>query len=142
MNDRKKILVGLLVFLAVVSLPFWYTAAGGKKGPAPEPEKPATEKQCVESKSYMKGFHMDLLNRWRDMAVRDNAHDYVSREYGTKHRINFARTCMGCHKSKVKFCDRCHDYSGVKPYCWDCHVEPSEPEVEQSNRSGSPGQTP
>ena len=33
-------------------------------------------------------------------------------------------TCMSCHDDKAGFCDKCHDYLGVQPYCWDCHVEP------------------
>jgi hypothetical protein len=33
-------------------------------------------------------------------------------------------TCLGCHKNKSEFCDRCHSYSGVDPYCMDCHVLP------------------
>ena len=35
--------------------------------------------------------------------------------------------CMKCHTSKVKFCDTCHEYASVKPYCWDCHLAPVEP---------------
>ena len=37
-------------------------------------------------------------------------------------------TCMDCHSNKSKFCDQCHDYMGVDPYCWDCHLEPKENE--------------
>ena len=33
-------------------------------------------------------------------------------------------SCMSCHSNKDEFCDRCHDYLAVKPYCWECHVEP------------------
>jgi hypothetical protein len=33
---------------------------------------------------------------------------------------------MGCHVNKSEFCDRCHDYTAVTPYCWECHVEPRE----------------
>ena len=28
-----------------------------------------------------------------------------------------------CHANKAEFCDRCHNYAAVKPYCWDCHID-------------------
>jgi hypothetical protein len=31
---------------------------------------------------------------------------------------------MDCHSNKKEFCDTCHDYSSVTPYCWSCHIEP------------------
>ena len=34
--------------------------------------------------------------------------------------------CMKCHTNKEKFCDECHTYAAVKPYCWDCHIQPKE----------------
>jgi hypothetical protein len=33
---------------------------------------------------------------------------------------------MECHSNKTKFCDQCHNYMGVAPYCWDCHIAPKE----------------
>jgi hypothetical protein len=26
--------------------------------------------------------------------------------------------------SKKQFCEECHTYASVKPYCWECHVVP------------------
>jgi hypothetical protein len=40
--------------------------------------------------------------------------------------MSLQNTCMQCHPNKAEFCDRCHNYASVKPYCWDCHVEPKE----------------
>ena len=48
---------------------------------------------------------------------------YVATD-GTKHKMSLTTTCMGCHTSQENFCARCHDYSGVDPYCWDCHQKP------------------
>jgi hypothetical protein len=31
---------------------------------------------------------------------------------------------MKCHDNKEEFCDKCHLYAGVTPYCWDCHIDP------------------
>jgi hypothetical protein len=33
---------------------------------------------------------------------------------------------MDCHSDKTKFCDQCHNYLSVNPYCWDCHIAPEE----------------
>jgi hypothetical protein len=40
--------------------------------------------------------------------------------------MSLTRTCLDCHSNKAEFCDRCHTYMAVDPYCWDCHVEPKE----------------
>ncbi len=69
--------------------------------------------------------HMDLLNEWRDTVVRKGERRYVSAS-GRAFDMSLTRTCMSCHTSKKEFCDSCHNYLAVVPYCWDCHVEPKE----------------
>ena len=69
--------------------------------------------------------HMNLLNEWRDLAVREGQRDHVA-EDGKTYDMSLTRTCLDCHQSKKKFCDQCHDYLGVKPYCWNCHVNPED----------------
>ena len=32
-----------------------------------------------------------------------------------------APVCLDCHSNTAEFCDRCHDYASVRPYCWHCH---------------------
>jgi hypothetical protein len=68
---------------------------------------------------------MTLLNEWRDKVVRGEDRIYVSAS-GKPFNISLSETCMNCHSNKAEFCDRCHDYVDVSPYCWDCHVEPKE----------------
>jgi hypothetical protein len=122
MYDTGKIILGIVIFLVLVTFPFWFTLALGNPDYRPKPELPTGN--CVESREYMVHWHMDLLNDWRDSVVRDGNRMYISSEYGDRHEMSLSRTCMRCHKSKEKFCDRCHDYTAVDPYCWDCHVEP------------------
>ena len=43
---------------------------------------------------------------------------------GRRYEKSLTHTCLGCHQSKANSCDRCHDYLDVKPYCWECHVDP------------------
>ena len=124
MRDKTKIALGVMIFLGLIALPFIYNRATGKSGYRPELVKPpGGEKQCVRETSYMRTSHMDLLNSWRDEYVRQGK-IYHTMPDGKKVLKSLSNTCLGCHKNKSEFCDRCHSYSGVDPYCWDCHVLP------------------
>ncbi len=125
MFDTGKIIVGLIVFLVLISFPLWYNVAKGKAGYVPELEKPTTADRCLAETDYMTSNHMNLLNEWRDLVVRNGQRVYVDSR-GVKYEMSLSNTCLNCHTNKDKFCDRCHDYMGVQPYCWDCHVDPKE----------------
>ncbi len=123
MKDRNKILAGLVIFIAVVTLPFWFNM--GKAAPAPELEltaKAKAAKTCVMPTAYMKAEHMQLLDVWRHNVVRNGERAFVNAE-GKLFNMSLSNTCLDCHSNKEKFCDRCHDYASVRPYCWDCHID-------------------
>jgi hypothetical protein len=40
--------------------------------------------------------------------------------------MSLQNSCMKCHSNKKEFCDKCHNYVAVKPYCWSCHIAPKE----------------
>ncbi len=124
MYDGGKILTGLAIGLLLFTLPFWYGAAFSDHV-KPNPEKPTQYTSCVKSTEYMRANHMDLLNEWRDEVVRDRDRVFTA-EDGRKFNKSLTDTCLACHKSKKKFCDECHNYMSVKPYCWDCHINPEE----------------
>lgn len=124
MSDKGKIIAGLVLFLIIVTVPMWIHFAKGTVPEIPDPEIIVTG-ECVRDVEYMRTYHMDLLNQWRDDVVRRNDRIHVS-PGGKTYDKSLSRTCMGCHSNKSNFCDRCHDYAGVKPYCWECHVEPRE----------------
>ena len=63
-----------------------------------------------------------MLMDWRDQVVRDD--DRYIELNGQMVEKSLTGTCLGCHENKDASCDRCHDYMGVRPYCWDCHVDP------------------
>jgi len=123
MYDAAKIIPALAGFAALVTLPFWYAAVQGKPASRPDPQRPVNETKCVESKEYMKAWHMDLLNNWRDAVVRTGQRVYIS-STGQKFEMNLSRGCLKCHVSREKFCDQCHNYVGADVYCWDCHEAP------------------
>ena len=125
MADGGKIIAGLVVFVGLVTYPFWITLAEPSAARAPTLEKPVSGDHCVESKPYMRAFHMDLLNEWRDRVVREGKHMTASRDFPNDlHEMSLTGTCLKCHADKTAFCDRCHGYVGVSPYCWDCHNDP------------------
>ena len=123
MSDKKYIILGLIIFVVIVTFPLWYNR--GKAAPAPDlvlTEKAKAAKVCVRSTDYMKAEHMQLLDVWRDSVVRRGARIYVSSD-GKEYNMSLSNTCLDCHSNKAEFCDRCHDYASVRPYCWDCHID-------------------
>ena len=131
-SDKGTIMAGLGLFVAIVAFPVWYSAAStapdrngdGKPDYQPMPEKPEGQTACIESTEFMRASHMDLLMTWRDTVVREDQREWTAPD-GKIYTISLTGTCLRCHDNKAEFCDRCHDYSGVTPYCWDCHVDPS-----------------
>ncbi len=80
----------------------------------------------------MRTEHMQLLNNWRDSVVRDYNRGYISNANHKRFNMSLQNGCMTCHSNKKKFCDECHTYMSVKPYCWDCHIQPVEKEEAKS----------
>lgn len=129
MKDNNKIVIGLVIFVAIVTFPFWYNL--GRASTAPEPklsEKAKAAKECIVPKKDMKQEHMQILDLWRDTVVRDANRSYKSVS-GKMFNMSLSTgedSCMGCHETKTEFCDKCHNYASVAPYCWDCHIAPKE----------------
>ena len=119
----KRYLTKIFILIAAFPLLYTFAAGGSKEQPTLEAGKKIGLDGCVEDADYMRAYHMDLLNEWRDLVVRDGERVYVSTT-GEKYEMSLSNTCMKCHVSKVNFCDSCHNYVSVTPYCWDCHVEP------------------
>ena len=129
MYDAKKIFIGLIIFLALLTFPFWY--GKGRAVPAlqlkidtPEIAR-LEEKKCLEPTAYMRASHMELIDSWREAVVRDGQRYYVTSS-GKKVSMSLSQNCLGCHSNKEQFCDTCHSYAGVKPNCWSCHIVPKE----------------
>jgi hypothetical protein len=129
--DGGKVLTGLIIFVGLFVSPFIFGMSKPHKAPDPKLDTPAinalAEKKCVESKEFMQKGHMALLDDWRDTALRDGQRHYINRE-GEEFDISLQNTCMKCHSNKKNFCDECHSYVAVKPYCWECHLPPIEKE--------------
>lgn len=124
MRDRYVIIAALVFFLGLVTSPFWYARASGMTAAGPDVKLPVDEKACVMPTEYMRSSHMDLLVTWRDTVVREDERTWTAPD-GAAYTISLTGTCLRCHDNKAEFCDKCHDYAGVTPYCWDCHVDPA-----------------
>ncbi|TSA12729.1 MAG: menaquinol oxidoreductase [Deltaproteobacteria bacterium] len=133
MYDGGKIITGLVVFIGLVTFPLWSNVGKAAKKPDPKIDTPVIqqlpekERKCIEPKALMQAEHMKILNDWRDAVVRDGNRIYVSSS-GKSFNMSLQKECMNCHSNKKKFCDECHNYADVKPYCWTCHIEPKEKE--------------
>jgi hypothetical protein len=128
--SKNMIMAGLVVFVLAVLSPFWFNLITSTQA-APKPEllgKAAKVKKCVLDKYEMRAEHMYLLDVWRDSVVRDAARKYTGTN-GETFNMSLStgeNSCLGCHEDKAKFCDSCHDYASVSPYCWECHTNPKE----------------
>jgi [DsrC]-trisulfide reductase subunit J len=123
MRDRGLILGGLALFVGLMTSPMWLNLAAGTSPKGPEPKLPTQEEHCVAPVEYMRTSHMKLLASWREEVVRGSGRTFVAFD-GTTYTMSLTQTCLKCHGSKADFCDRCHEYAGVTPYCWDCHIDP------------------
>ncbi len=131
MYDAGKIIVGLIIFVALFTSPIWYDLSNGKAAlKEPDlllPSKP-DQKECVNSTAFMRDNHMILLNEWRNEVVREGKRIYVS-DSRKSFNMSLDKTCLNCHSDASRFCDQCHSYTGVSPYCWDCHLEKRQQEI-------------
>jgi hypothetical protein len=135
MHDAGKIIFGLIIFLALVTYPAWHNAISGKAGYIPTPKAPPDKKECIEPKQVIRVVHRDLLADWKESVVRKGMRTYLSGDMKT-YTMSLTGTCMNCHKDKAEFCDQCHNYMGVKPRCWDCHVYPREVNLSSARPEG------
>jgi hypothetical protein len=124
MYDGGKIVAGLAAFAALALLPVWQSVAGPRVK-RPDPKIVTLEKACVAPKETMRATHMTILDGWRDAFVRQGDRTFTAAD-GRVMEKSFSGSCLRCHPNKSDFCDSCHNDFAVKPYCWDCHIEPKE----------------
>lgn len=106
MNMKSRI--GFFIFALIIMLPIITNAAsGGLLKQAPEPNPMLPEGKCVEDTDYMRANHMRelILAKWNFYLTGQKSEEFSLRK------------CFTCHEAKSKFCDKCHDYAGIKPRC-------------------------
>lgn len=124
MYNKRTIIPGLAIFVLFVTFPLWFNAFSTASTVPKTELPPGGEKQCVAPVAEMRSSHMAMLNVWRDEVLRDGGRMAVTVD-GKEYRKGLQMACMQCHTNKEKFCDSCHLYVSVTPYCWDCHLTPT-----------------
>lgn len=123
------IILGLAIFVIAITFPFWFGIGKSKSAPVLSLDTPVIaamqNKKCVEDTTFMRAGHMKMLNAWRDEAVREGRRIYKAGD-GRLFEKSLTGTCLSCHTNKDRFCDRCHNFVGAEPSCFDCHVIPGE----------------
>jgi hypothetical protein len=121
MIDRVVVISGLAALVAVTTSPLWL---GPRQG-LPPLGRPAGEEPCIEPSAAMRRDHPAILARWRDAVVREGRQTLRSSE-GRTVRMSLSDGCLGCHTEPAAFCDRCHEWAGVRPGCFACHLRPGD----------------
>ncbi len=124
MYKGSTIILGLIIFVGIAILPFVLNFGKTTVIPMPDTNTPVINglnvRECVADTNYMKKEHMKVLDEWRDEVVREGKRDVIH-VGGKVFEKSLQNGCMQCHSNKSKFCDECHGYAGITPYCWDCH---------------------
>jgi hypothetical protein len=141
--NAKYIFTGLVIFFALVTLPFWKNLGKVVPPPVRSLDTPAIQKlapkQCIMPTDWMRANHMLLLIDWREQVVRtgESGVRLGGRVFqspdGRKFEASLSNTCMACHSNKTQFCDQCHNYVAVTPTCWGCHQD-KEQKVAQTGQ--------
>ncbi len=126
--DGEKIIIGLIIFVGLVTYPLLHNTVSGKSTYAPKLETPKDKKDCIEAKEYIRVNHKSILEDWRLSVVRNGLRVYQASNK-KRYQMSLNRTCMECHSDKTKFCDQCHNYMGVTNKCWNCHIYPKQIEL-------------
>ena len=67
--------------------------------------------KCIRETGWMRRNHMDFLRHKRAIVVRE----------GVRVKSESFLQCATCHPKRADFCDKCHNYVGVSPDCFECH---------------------
>ena len=130
MYKPAKIIVGLIIFVAIITFPIWSNF--GNDGTTPDMElsldtpviNAMEDPHCIYDTDYMRENHMKILNDWKVEVVR-NGNYMVVGDDGQEYLASLQNTCFDCHSNYEEFCLVCHEYSNVDPSCWNCHIEPT-----------------
>lgn len=127
--DGGKIIIGIIIFLGLITIPFYFNAGKAVAPPKPKLDTPVIQalavKECVKPKEIMRAEHMRILDDWRNSVVREDDRQKIVLG-GKEFAKSLQNGCLKCHSNKKDFCDKCHTYMAVNPYCWDCHFTPKE----------------
>lgn len=127
MYDSGKIILGLAVFVLLITFPIWHNNLLGTGGAAPVKD-PNLTPEMVQGAAFPNGQTHPTAQEMRatHMKVLQGIHTTAKNYVPGKDEKKPTMICLACHGgSKEKFCDSCHAYASVKtPDCWACHTKP------------------
>jgi hypothetical protein len=123
MYDRGKIIIGLIIFIVIVTYPFYINIGKTFEPPSELVAEPDEMHIGNIPLINIRAEHMKLLNEWRDEVIRGGERFIIFEE--DEYEKSLQKGCLDCH-SRQETCDRCHGYAGVRLYCWDCHFQEEE----------------
>jgi hypothetical protein len=112
-------LIAVVIPILVILFPLGYSTAYHVFVPSSSDAEPFLERtaeehtNCVRDTVYMRLHHWQFLREIREEVVR----------YGQRGDVGL-RTCKECHKSRARFCNKCHDAVSMTPDCYGCHYYP------------------
>ena len=130
MQKKTNIVVGILVFVRVMTAPIWmnFGKDSGNSAVDVSLDTPTInaldEKQCIYDTEYMRENHMEILHQWKVQVVRDGNRVMVTPD-GREFEMSLQNTCLDCHSNYDEFCEKCHNANGIDPNCWTCHTNSS-----------------
>lgn len=114
---RSALFVAVPVLILLLPIAYSLVSALFAQERVPSPaflEMPdAKYENCVRDTTYMRYHHWELLRAVREEVVR----------YGERGDVGLHK-CMECHKSRERFCNRCHNAVSLYPDCFGCHYYP------------------
>ena len=116
--DRGKIIAGIVIFLILITFPFWYGKGKAVAPPELELDTPAIEQLAGKALRGGCRLHAGQPHEASDRLARRASSGKASALYtatdGRVFEMSLTGTCLKCHSNKDQFCDRCHDYVGVE----------------------------
>jgi len=119
MYKGGRIIASLIIFVGLFTIPFFYNMGKANAGPEIDAQQLANL-QSIEPSINMLADHPQLFNQWRNQFVQNGQTVYINSE-GKAIDISLEKL-VGDPSNQ--FCVSCHNYTAVKPTCWDCHSGP------------------
>ncbi len=113
MSMRLKAIIVLILFAAILYLPFSVYAGSGHifdGSPSPISVSAAAEQYSAIMDQYAANLPKPLLpNGAVDLNYMRN-HMNILKQEGQS-----TKQCASCHADRANFCDKCHNYVGINP---------------------------
>jgi hypothetical protein len=116
MTGHRRLIAAALVLMAAPLVYAVIALAARPRAETPYLEPATPNTTCILPKQRMRYDHMKYLRSLRDDVLRDGKTQAL-----TAAKPGGLGSCKGCHRSRERFCDRCHEAATVRLDCFGCH---------------------